>query len=93
MGLRKTGVSRAWNAINGIFDTTLNAKALALRKERMRSHNIVAGEDGIKKLTASLAGGLQMGVESESNQGGIVAAPSAWVIERPGRAEGFGWTD
>lgn len=50
----------------------------------------MAEDDGIKKLTASLAGGLQMGVESESNQGGIEASPTAWVAVRQGRE---GWLD
>lgn len=54
-----------------MFDTTLDAVALALRQERMRSLNVVADNDRIKELSAGLAGVMQIGMESESGRDGI----------------------
>ena len=39
----------------------------------MRSQNVVADDGGIKEFTARLAGGIQIGIDSESDRDGIQA--------------------
>lgn len=64
MGLRKTGSSREYNSIDVRFTTTMNDMALAMRHQRMRDQSaITEGDDDIKALTQSLAGGMRIDSE------------------------------
>ena len=84
MGLRKSGASREWDAVDTRFASTTNAMALAMRHQRMKEQSALAEDDEIKVLTQSLASGMRL----EKTGGVMLPGPVlATILETTGSIE------
>ena len=80
MGLRKTGSSREYNSIDVRFSTTVKEMALAMRHQCLREQSATTeGDDEVKALTHSLAGGMKINVEETPMSGTGLATHSVWT--------------